>query len=219
MAFNLVQESHRFKDNLTNLLNATICDGIRLSCIVFESDGYTVLGYEISRYDVRGEALPIKLNRDPTFFLGLSINLRPDPQREHLMVFSSAMILGTGPVITNANMLLHYDYERDKSDGYPEAHLQICATSPAWEEAAIRPNCDARPLSKRHLPVGGRRFRPTLEDIIEFLVVEQFADARPGWKEALDSSRDEFREKQLRAAIRRYPNVALAQLKADGHLV
>ncbi|SKV85414.1 Uncharacterised protein [Mycobacteroides abscessus subsp. massiliense] len=50
-------------------------------------------------------------------------------------------------------------------------------------------------------------------------MVEQFADARPGWKEALDSSRDEFREKQLRAAIRRYPNVALAQLKADGHLV
>lgn len=219
MTFNLVQESHKFKDNLTSLLNATICDGIRLSCLVFEQDGCTLIGYEISRYDVRGEAIPIKFSRDMKFFLGLSINLRPDPQGEHLMVFSSAMILGTGPVITNANMLLHYDYERDKSDGYPEAHLQICATSQAWDEAAVRPNGEARPLSKRHLPVGGRRFRPTLEDIIEFLVVEQFADPRPGWKDALESSRDEFREKQLRAAIRRYPEVALSQLKADGRLV
>ena len=128
------------------------------------------------------------------------------------------MMLATGPVVTNDKMLLHYDYERDKADGYAEAHLQICATSDAWEEAGKRHDGDTRLLSKLHLPVGGRRFRPTLEDIIEFLIVEKLVEARPKWDVALEKSRGDFRERQLRAAIRQHPEVALDQLRIDGKL-
>ncbi len=55
---------------------------------------------------------------------------------------------------------------------------------------------------------GGRRFRPALEDVIEFLVDEQLVRPREGWLGALDRSRREFREIQLRAAVRRDPEVA-----------
>jgi hypothetical protein len=216
MAFDLVYKSRVFADELSALLNATVCNGPQLNVLVFPE--YTVVGYKVSRHNVRGEGLPIKIRRAPKFYLGLSIRLQPDEADENLMVKSSAMILATEAVITNANMLLHYDYQREKDDGYPEAHLQICATSQLWEEAGRRHDGDTRLLGKLHLPVGGRRFRPTIEDILEFLIVEKLVEARPNWEADLEASREAFREKQLRAAIRRFPEVALDQLERDGRI-
>lgn len=66
--------------------------------------------------------------------------------------------------------------------------------------------------------MGGRRFRPTLEDICEFLIVERLVEHRAGWAETLERSREAFQEKQLRAAIRRFPEVAIDQLRRDGQL-
>jgi hypothetical protein len=83
--------------------------------------------------------------------------------------------------------LLHCDYQREKEHGYPEAHLQICASSSSWEEAGKRLGTgDVRLLPKLHLPVGGRRFRPTLEDVIEFLLVEDLVEASPKWNVELE---------------------------------
>ena len=220
MAFDLVGKSQEFAGELSDLLNATVCDGPRLNCLVFYQDQYTIVGYHIERNNLRGEGIPLKIKRDPKFFLSVSIHLRPDEHNEYLMVQSSAMTLRTDSVIANRNMLLHYDYEREKEDDYPEAHLQICATSAEWEQAGVRLDGDARLLSKLHLPVGGRRFRPTLEDIVEFLIVEKLVEARPRRQsmKAIETSREKFREKQLRAAIRRYPDVAIDQLRKDGRL-
>jgi hypothetical protein len=216
MAFELPRESKRFADDLSSLLNATVCHGPQLNAMVFPT--YSLVGYRVSRHNVRGEGLPLKIRKSPKFYLGLSMHLQPDEQDAHLMVKSSAIILATDAAISNGNMLLHYDYQREKEDGYPEAHLQICATSESWEEAGRRHDGDIRLLNKLHLPVGGRRFRPTLEDILEFLIVEQLVEARPGWEAAIENSRNAFREKQLRAAIRRSPAIALDQLRSDGWL-
>lgn len=216
MAFDLEQTSRTFASQLSELLNATVCSGPKLRSVVFPK--YTVIGYNVSRDNVRGEGIPLRISRDPKFFLSLSFRLGPDDHEEFLMVLSSAMILSTEPEVTNDNMLLHYDYERHKGDGYPEAHLQVCASSEAWETAGRRHDGDVRLLNKLHLPVGGRRFRPTLEDIIEFLIVERLTQCRPNWKEAVENSRSSFREKQLRAAIRQHPDVARDQLQCDGHL-
>lgn len=51
--------------------------------------------------------------------------------------------------------------------------------------------------------MGGRRFRPSLEDIIEFLVCEDLAEGRPGWQRVVDEGRDRFQPNHLRAAMRR----------------
>jgi hypothetical protein len=37
--------------------------------------------------------------------------------------------------------------------------------------------------------MAGRRYRPTLEDFIEFLVLEGLAEARSGWRDVLDAGR------------------------------
>jgi hypothetical protein len=76
-----------------------------------------------------------------------------------------------------------------------------------------------RPLHKLHLPVGGRRFRPALEDVLEFLVNEGIVVASTGWKGVLDKSRNEFRERQLRASIARNHEIAADELKACGYRI
>jgi hypothetical protein len=66
-----------------------------------------------------------------------------------------------------------------------------------------------RELERLHFPTGGRRFRPILEDVIEFLIVEGLADSRDGWKDVLRAHRQAYWRIQSRAAIRRDPQIAL----------
>ena len=64
--------------------------------------------------------------------------------------------------------------------------------------------------------VGGRRFRPCLEDVIEFCILERLVTPRDGWKQALNKSRDAYLDLQLRAAVHRNPKEAADALKHDG---
>jgi len=72
-----------------------------------------------------------------------------------------------------------------------------------------------RLLRDFHFPLGGRRFRPILEDVVEFLVVEKLTEMRDGWETVVKEHRDRWEERQLRAAVRRSPDIALAQLRED----
>ncbi|ORW03270.1 hypothetical protein [Mycobacterium kyorinense] len=220
--FDLAKESQRFKRELDELLNHTICDGISLKSIVTStSPQRTVIGYRITKdnQDVT-EGIPVTTGgRGARFYLGLSIRLVPDDKRTHLTVASSVMILATAAdVADESNILLHYDYERGKED-YPEAHLQICASSDAWRDAGRRLDGRERLLERLHLPVGDRRFRPTLEDLIEFLIREKLAKPRRGWESAIEASRARFRDMQLKAAVRRYPDTAVSELERLGYTI
>jgi hypothetical protein len=113
-------------------------------------------------------------------------------------------------------LLLHYDYEREKGDDYPEAHLQVCATSPTWEGLTASYGSRGRALERLHLPVGGRRYRPTVEDLIEFLITEKLATGRTGWRKHVRRGRARFEESQLRAAVRRNPEAVIAILREEG---
>ncbi len=139
--------------------------------------------------------------------------LTADYQGRYLMVRSSVMTYGLDT--DTDHPLFHFDYERDKADGYPDAHLQVDVDPPGWTAL-----CRSRDLDKSfgalHLPVGHKRFRPTVEDLIRFLIVEGLADHRTTWEAVLADSQRQFEEKQLRAAIRRNPEVARQALDALG---
>ena len=223
--FDLEKESRKFKTELDELLNCTICTGVSLKSIVTSaSPQRTVVGYKITKdnQDVTA-GIPVTIgDSDPRLYLGLSIRLAPDEQQTYLMVTSSVMILATAAdVADEANILLHYDYERGKHerDDYPEAHLQICASSDAWRAAAKRIDGTDRLLERLHLPVGDRHYRPTLEDLIEFLIREKLAKPHRRWKSAIATGRSRFQDKQLRAAVRRQPEVAISELEKLGYSV
>lgn len=86
--------------------------------------------------------------------------LSGDTENEFLQVVSSIVVVYAPDADAEVCELFHVDYEREKQDNYPEAHWQINAGSDAWA-GAMGPKGK---LVKLHLPVGGRRFRPSLED-------------------------------------------------------
>ncbi|MFI1957178.1 hypothetical protein ACH46L_20085 [Streptomyces althioticus] len=130
----------------------------------------------------------------------LSFQLHMDPEGEYLTVYKS--FIGVFRDKETKVGLVHFDYERDKADGYPDAHLQVQGYSEFLAE--LLPD---RPLAKLHFPVGGKRFRPCLEDVIEFLIVEGLVEGVPEWRGALAPGRERFQRNQLRAAMRRNPDI------------
>lgn len=178
----------------------------------------TVVGYRITKRDQDLRCgIPLTIDgKNPKFYLGLTFRLEADEEKQYLMATSSVMLLSLDQNLDS--VLFHYDYERDKTHGYPEAHLQVCATSQSWEQAANRLDGSSRMLERLHLPVGPRRFRPTVEDLVEFLIVEKLAVGRDGWDLVIKAGRERFRIKQLRAAIRRDPDTAISLLRDEGLL-
>ncbi|MER5210515.1 hypothetical protein ABT063_08040 [Streptomyces sp. NPDC002838] len=146
--------------------------------------------------------------------MDVKFQLRLDAEREHLMVQQS--FFGVFGSKDAKHGLFHYDYERDKADGYPDAHLQVDARS-ALFEMLNDPKIDpGRSLAQLHFPVGGKRFRPCLEDVIEFLVVERLVQARDGYEKILEAGREGFRKNQLMAAMRRDPATVEAFIERYG---
>lgn len=212
------------------MLNNSVCNGIQLKAVIRDEGTTGVasamnIGFNISPQDQDlTTGIPLTISRKRArFFLGFFMHLRADDDKRFMMVTESMAILALDAELSKE--LLHYDYERDKpaqGKGYPEAHLQVCATSDHWDAAGQRVTGDELMLSKMHLPVGpqwGRRFRPSLEDVIELLVVEELVEARPQWQDALNTTRRPFQELQLKAAVRRNQELAKAALEEEGWIV
>jgi hypothetical protein len=198
----LEPKAAEFADALSEVLNATLTRGVRLRAVTipgpkplaFVGNGLTVRNYS--------EGKGFKLGRSsgcPQLHMSVFYILDAEAGSDYLRVRTSLLMVALDSDMRDE--LLHFDYERDKTDGYPEAHMQISATSPEWERALGT----SKGLSKLHFPVGGRRFRPALEDVIEFLIVERLAAPHgqgEGWRKKLDTRRKAFRRIQLAAAIR-----------------
>jgi hypothetical protein len=145
--------------------------------------------------------------------MNLSFQVRMDKEARYLTVHSSYCGIFSDEDL--ATCLCHFDFEREKEQ-YTAARLQVHGSSPALE--ALNREGDARrTLDKLHFPVGGKRFRPSLEDIIEFLVAERLMEAKQGYEAVLDAGRERFQIKQLRAAMRRHPEVVEEFLREQGH--
>lgn len=207
--FDVHAAAREFASDLTSVLNASVCNGVRLNAVL-APDGRTAwVGYCITKTELSTrEAFPLGIPKS-CIYLGLSAQLRADDEGQYLAVQSSFMGLFLDSAMDKP--LLHFDYEREKADGYPEAHLQVHATSAAWE--TVFKACDAgadrkRQLEHLHLPVGGRRFRPTLEDLIDFVIAERLVNPRSDWRQAVEQGMRDYAIKQMRAMIRRYPEEA-----------
>lgn len=74
-------------------------------------------------------------------------------------------------------------------------------------------------LSSLHFPVGGERFRPSLEDFLEFLVSECGVDRIEGWETVLAEGREIRRRFQLRTVVRELQVEAAEVLKLNGWTV
>ncbi|TKR22453.1 hypothetical protein FA014_16340 [Cellulomonas hominis] len=124
--------------------------------------------------------------------------------------------------------LFRYDFDATSDDNVPAAHLNVHGHRDelvfAMMAAGHRLRGRARTSAVRrgrvprvstlHFPLGGHRFRPSFEDVLEMLVREFGLDTRPGWRAAVCAGRTRWRAVQLRAAVRDDPEGA-AEALAD----
>lgn len=120
--------------------------------------------------------------------------------------------------------LFRYEYVRQPGGVIPAAHLQVHAHRDETiylMTAAERGRPKARKrkvkvprLAELHFPLGGHRFRPCIEDVLEMLIFEFGIDTCPAFRRAIHHGREQWRKMQLRAAVRDDPELAADVLRS-----
>lgn len=119
--------------------------------------------------------------------------------------------------------LLRLEYRADMHSA-PVSHWQFHAERGAFTHMLALAHARQRVtnphmLSHVHLPVGGERFRPCLEDVIELLIRDCGVDHHDDWEAAVSTGRERWRRKQLRAAVRDLQQEAAGVLEEQGWAV
>lgn len=145
--------------------------------------------------------------------LYLDYALGTDRSGEHLAVHESKFQLrdsrGKRPII-------RVEYVRD-ANRVPCSHIHVHAES-GWFTQLLAATGHDTPAEVQsvHIPTGGDRFRPCVEDFIEFLISECRIAGRAGWRDEVAQGREEWREMQTASAVRDRPEAAIKALRKLG---
>lgn len=152
-----------------------------------------------------GSDVLLLVGGEPLARLSLAMYLSLDRSGKYLKTVRSDMVVKS---VLDRTPLIRLDYRSDMTTA-PMAHWQIHAERGAFSHLLARAHAQAPPrvdkphaLSSLHIPVGGERFRPCLEDVLQFLVQECGVDSHPGWMDVVQEGRRMWRRRQLRATIR-----------------
>lgn len=204
----LVARAREFAHRISNLLNRTVTGGAVMGAVIDDRTGECRVAPHITTRSPLPRRIPLTIGgKAPSCFLLVSHRLIWDPESEYLADARSSCNVYRDAEGNTA--LFRYEYKRHNTP-HPEAHFHMHGDFHAGLPVNVRPP------RKVHFPVGGRRFRPSVEDVIEFLVREGFTEGQPGWEIAVKEHRKHWETLQLKAAVRRDHEVAIEQLRADG---
>lgn len=173
----------------------------------------------------------IVLTVDGQEFLRLEVTYQccKNSERSYMAVDRSRFSIRT-PL--SSNPLFRYDFERSPGSMIPGAHINIHGYRDDLTATLLYSGLKKRGKQRRkaflaegtlprmsdlHFPVGGPRFRPCLEDVLEMAISEFGIDKREGYKEVLNSGRARFRDIQLRSAVKDNPEAAKVALQQLGY--
>lgn len=218
---------------LTEVVNGTVSTQVEFVVTPFEGPTRLAWVYPHGSTPARTALIPITSGltdgQEARLWLRTAFQVRMGAEGEYLAVQQSVFAL----VIDQRSMrpAIRVEYDREKGSEPDDAvlgrhrrsaaHVQIHGAS---EELAyvqgLNGEVGIRGLEKFHIPVGGRRFRPSLEDFLEFLWAERLIPAmHDGWDDVLVRHRSNWLALQLRAAVRNDPGSAIAQLEAMGYSI
>lgn len=176
----LGEQAQAFADRLTNSVHAVAAE-----CKSFTSKAiHTGDGPE--RFGVLQEpdtGVPLTVDGATLLTLKVKYFCTWDGHEQFLAVERSDVKVFAGDVATG-EPLFRYEYVRKPGRDHPGAHIQVHAHRDAiahvmgnvgrsTTRARRRAHEDDPPrMSDLHFPVGGPRFRPCLEDVLEMLVCE-----------------------------------------------
>lgn len=228
----LLTAANGFCGTLASIVNGTMARGVDFD-VMPVSD--LERAFVLPRGSSPGRPKPIPIvtgpqrDGEPRLWLSVSYLVGPDSRHEHLAVFSSFFSLVIDKETNHPTVRIEFERERGHEPGRsdtvrhkrPAAHVQIHGSSePIAFVQGLNGDRRLRGLEKFHVPVGGRRYRPTLEDFIEFVHLEGLVPRlHEGWEDVVAHHRSEWFERQLRSAIRNDSRIAADQLTRMGYSV
>jgi hypothetical protein len=217
VTFDLDESTTAFAQEIQDLLLAVLPapdgDYEQLRITVIRQEDWRSIRPGTAEKPVR---IPLLHNGAHVANLGIYYRCVPDQSRSYLAVRRSQFEVHS---LQEGTPLLRFDYAYD-AHSVPAAHWNVHAERGATSVLLTRCNPKHQGLlSKVHLPVGGTRYRPCLEDFLEMLIVEFNIDTRPGWKKAVQAGRERWRTYQTKAIVRDSPAVAADVLRQLGYRV
>lgn len=171
---------------------------------------------------LQGEKMPLLVDSKVVGYLGFSMDQQLDRSGQFLKTTGSKITVWSK---IDKTPLVRLEYDAAMRSA-PIAHWQVHAERGAMSfllgRAHLRDSSRvAKPhdFSSLHFPLGGERFRPCMEDVIQFLVHDCGVDALPGWQEVIEAGRESWRRMQLKSAVRDAPEDAAWVLRDLGYTV
>lgn len=116
--------------------------------------------------------------------------------------------------------LLRLEYNRGLDGNVPSCHWHVHAERGAFSALLAATGAkNPHALEDLHLPVGGGRMRPCVEDFIEFLIDQCGVDPLNGWRKAIEDGREVWRLRQIGVLVRDAPERAAEVLRRLGYEV
>lgn len=164
----------------------------------------------------RAGAVPLYSGGKHVGDLEVSFYCAPDSANQYLAVRKSMFQL-TSP--QEGTPLLRLDFNQ-AANKVPAAHWNVHAERGATSVMLAR--CNPRHeglLSQVHLPVGGVRARPCLEDFLDLLITEFNIDHHGSWQDLIEDGRQRWRILQTQSVVRDSPETAADVLRRLGYTV
>lgn len=219
----LEQQAVEFADELT----ATV-KSVSPSCSPFAAKAIQD-GSRFTVSQIPAEGVALEVDRKPLLSLVAHYWCTVDRAKKFLAVDRSDIAVYPGAK-ARGEPLFRFEYLR-KARNVPAAHIQVHghhdALSHVLSRAGVSTNRGKRRatgddiprMSELHLPVGGHRFRPCLEDVLEMLLDEFGIDGAAEARAILRSGRRRWRETQTATAVRDNPTSAIAILEELGYRI
>lgn len=232
----LTRQAETFANDLTRTVRGVLGTDVPAFEAVYESGRRGARRLLIRSRTPEGEpSPPIPIKIDGQFRLELIVQLQCtwDGHRSFLAIEESKAHVR---MARKPEPLFRWEYLREPESNVPCAHFHIHAHRDeavyllltgkasnarikrrAAQLDANTPNVPQ--LSDLHLPLGGPRFRPCLEDILQFLVEEFGIDCEGGWKDAIHEGRRAWRRLQTGVVVRDCPDEAVRVLEDLGYKI
>lgn len=218
-------QARGFAEDLTTTVRAIAPDCNPFTALLLSkkdgSEGFTV------RQEPT-EGIVLRVGGEPLFRLTVAFHCSLDGVGHYLAVDDARIkVYAEG----DKQPLFRYEYDRNAVADMPAAHIQFHAHRDAFAyvmnragEASARGKRRARlnqvpRIEDLHFPVGGHRFRPCLEDVLEMLALEFGVDATAEGLEALRDGRERWRRAQVGTVVRDAPDEAIRVLVDLGYRV
>ncbi len=220
----LVTESTLFARSLTRTVQALVS-----TCQPFTATLLTGADRVIVKQDPE-QGIVLNVDGQPLLRLTAQFFCTWDGLQSFLAIHESKIaVYASSP--SASEPLFRYEYLRPAPSDMPAAHIQFHAhrnefahvlsrTGSSQRRAKRRTKSNRIPqISEIHFPVGGHRFRPCLEDVLEMLIHEFGVDCPSTAVESLAQGREAWRRTQVRSAVRDAPDEAVRALREMGYAI